>query len=197
MRARAKHLPQKKHLEIEVKLKIGNLQKARRELKALGFEEEVHRALEENWILDFPAKPLAHSRCLLRLRQFNGKSLVTFKAPSISSAEFKIREELETEVGDAPIFYQILGRLGLVLVFRYQKYRSVFEKGASRKPKTVLSLDETPIGNYLEIEGTKEDIEKVARQLGYSKKDFITESYLGLYLQFKPLARNPEMIFSK
>ena len=98
---------------------------------------------------------------------------------------------------DRPILYQILERLGLVLVFRYQKYRSVFEKGASRKPKTVLSLDETPIGNYLEIEGSKEEIEKIASQLGYSQKDFITESYLGLYTKLKPLSRKPEMIFSK
>lgn len=196
MRARKKQFFPKK-LEIEVKLKIGNLQKARRELKALGFEERVHRALEENWILDFPHKPLARRRCLLRLRQFNGKALVTFKAPSLNSAQFKIREELETEVRDRPILYQILERLGLVLVFRYQKYRSVFKKGASRKPKTVLSLDETPIGNYLEIEGSKEEIEKIASQLGYSQKDFITESYLGLYTQLKPLSRKPEMIFSK
>jgi len=197
MKARTKHFVQKKNLEIEVKLKIGSLQKIRRELKALGFEEKVHRALEENWILDFPNRPLARRHCLLRLRQFNDKALVTFKAPSLNSAQFKIREELETEVADGSVLYQILERLGLVLVFRYQKYRSVFEKRASRKPKTVLSLDETPVGKYLEIEGPKEDIEKIARQLDYSKKDFITDSYLGLFLKLKPRAKNPVMIFSK
>lgn len=197
MKARTKHLVQKRNVEIEVKLKIGSLRRARRELKALRFEEKTHRALEENWILDFPHKPLAQGRCLLRLRQFNGKALVTFKAPSRRSAQFKILEELETEVCDGPILYQILERLGLVLVFRYQKYRSVFEKATSRRPKPVLSLDETPIGNYLEIEGSKAEIEKIARQLGYSQRDFITESYLGLYVKLNPLAHKPEMIFSK
>ena len=43
----------------------------------------------------------------------------------------------------------------------------------------------------------KAEIEKIARQLGYSQRDFITESYLGLYVKLNPLAHKPEMIFSK
>jgi adenylate cyclase class 2 len=44
-------------------------------------------------------------------------------------------------------------------------------------------FDETPIGNYLELEGPQRWIDEVARQLGYSRRDYITESYAALYLK--------------
>jgi adenylate cyclase, class 2 len=189
---------QEKHLEIEVKLKIANVPKLRAQIKRLGFHELCHREFEDNWLLDFPKKLLFKKRCLLRLRQFEGKSVLTFKGPRAESAHFKIREELETEVADAATFHQILKRLGFTSVFRYQKYRSLFANAKSGKPKrVVICIDETPIGNYLEIEGPPEGIGVIAQQLGYALEDFITQSYLDLYTQNKPRPRDREMIFGK
>lgn len=196
MKARANS--QKKHLEIEVKLKIANVPKLRAQIKKLGFHELCHREFEDNWLLDFPRKLLFKKRCLLRVRQFEGKSVLTFKGPRVESAHFKIREELETEVADAATFQQILKRLGLVPVFRYQKYRSLFANEKSGKPKrVVICIDETPIGNYLEIEGQPESIGVIAQQLGYAPQDFITQSYFELYMQNKPCSRDRQMVFGK
>src|SRR5262245_20107063 len=195
---KAQASPQEKHLEIEVKLKIANVPKLRAQIKRLGFHEICHRAFEDNWLLDSPKKMLFKRRCLLRLRQFEGKSILTFKGPRVESAHFKIREELETEVADAATFHQILKRLGLVPVFRYQKYRSLFANEKSGKPKRVLiCIDETPIGNYLEIEGQPESIGVMAQQLGYAPQDFITQSYLELYAQYKSSPRDRQMVFGK
>ena len=44
-----------------------------------------------------------------------------------------------------------------------------------------LVFDETPIGNYIELEGPQRWIDEVARQLGYSRQDYIKESYAALY----------------
>jgi adenylate cyclase class 2 len=196
VKAKKRRLTKGKQLEIEVKLKVKGLKKVRRGIVALGFEEKVHRAFEDNWILDFPNRLLNQNRCLLRLREFNGKCWVTFKGPSQNSTHFKVREELETEVAEKATLYKILGRLGLSRAFRYQKYRSIFEpEAAQRLRKVTLVLDETPIGNYLEIEGSPKEIRTIAAQLGYSKQDFIKESYANLYAKLNPLVKGSGMIF--
>jgi adenylate cyclase, class 2 len=187
-----------KNLEIEVKLKVSNLQKLRARIRRLGFRELEHRKFEDNWVLDFPEKPLLKKDCLLRLRQFGGKYLLTFKAPPSKSAPFKTREELETGIADGATFREILKRLGLVLSFRYQKYRSLFAcKESTRSKNVVLGLDETPVGNYLEIEGAPDMIRVVADQLGYSREDYITQSYYEIYARNKPRSQNREMTFVK
>jgi len=188
----------KRNLEIEVKLKIKSLQRLRAQIKTLGFCELCHRQFEDNWILDSPPRRLFKKRCLLRLRRFEGKSLLTFKGPKAASSHFKIREELETEVAHGTKLQQILARLGFVPVFRYQKYRSIFvSPKSSKSKKVVISMDETPIGNYLEIEGPPDNIRIISRQLGYALEDFITQSYLELYAKNKPRPQDREMIFKK
>jgi adenylate cyclase class 2 len=188
----------KRNLEIEVKLKIVSPQKLRTQIKMLGFHELCHREFEDNWLLDFPEKSLFKKRCLLRLRQFHGKSVLTFKGPKTAATHLKIREELETEVSDRATCHQILKRLGFVPAFRYQKYRSMFVKSRSGKSKrVVISIDETPIGNYLEIEGQPETIRMLAAKLGYAPRNFITQSYLELYTRHKPRPQDRKMIFKK
>ena len=44
-----------------------------------------------------------------------------------------------------------------------------------------MVLDETPIGNFLELEGPQRWIDEVARQLGYSRREYIKDSYAALY----------------
>ncbi len=186
----------RKNLEIEVKLKVRNLRKVHREILGLGFQKRINREFEDNWIFDFPGQSLAQSQRLLRLRQFMGRALLTFKGPSYSSAHFKVREELETEVQDPKIVWEILQRLGLSVTFRYQKYRSEYEEiSLSSRGKTVLTVDETPIGNYVEIEASPKEIQRIAARLGYATEDFIKESYLDLFAKAKSFGRSREVVF--
>ena len=188
-------LSKTRNLEIEVKLKVGDPQEMRRLVVSLGLQERVNHAFEENWIFDFPQKRLRRKGCLLRLRRYNGRSYVTFKCPSTLPSHLKIRKELETEVSNHTMLFQILQSLGLVQIFHYQKYRSIFEPKSSRSRKLIVTLDETPIGNYLEIEGTPEQIERTASQLGFSRKEFIKESYLALFAMSRSSCLPGEMVF--
>jgi adenylate cyclase, class 2 len=45
-------------------------------------------------------------------------------------------------------------------------------------------VDETPIGNYLELEGPPRWIDQTARLLGFTHADYITRSYGYLYLAY-------------
>ena len=58
-------------------------------------------------------------------------------------------------------------------------------------------IDETPIGNFAEIEGPPEWIDSMARALGVDPKDYITETYGGLFAAWKKQTGNPaqEMTF--
>ena len=63
----------------------------------------------------------------------------------------------------------------------YEKYRTEF---VEQEPGGIVTLDETPIGIYAELEGTEKWIDFTARILGIADKDYITSSYGALYLQW-------------
>jgi len=49
--------------------------------------------------------------------------------------------------------------------------------------KGKILLDETPIGNYLKLEGEPEWIDSTAVQLGFGWGDYITSSYRKLFVE--------------
>ena len=48
----------------------------------------------------------------------------------------------------------------------------------------MATLDETPVGLYLELEGQPRWIDRTARQMGFKEEDYITRSYARLYLDW-------------
>jgi adenylate cyclase class 2 len=116
------------------------------------------------------------------LRQFGGsKFVITWKGP-VEPGPHKSRPELETSVGSLESMQQILERLGYQPVFRYEKFRAEFRDTTEDHSGGVLTIDETPIGNFLELEGAAEWIDRKASQLGFTPQDYILESYGKLYL---------------
>jgi adenylate cyclase class 2 len=107
----------------------------------------------------------------------NGKSRVTFKGP-VQPSTMKLREEVETVVGDGEVLLRIFGELGLQVWFRYEKYREEFSYD-----DVIVAIDETPVGVYVEIEGSERGIETAAAALGRTTADYIVDSYRGLFLQ--------------
>jgi len=99
-------------------------------------------------------------------------------------------------VQDRRILGVILERLGLQVMFRYEKFRTSYSLRLRGKRHSVdLSVDETPIGNYLEIEGAEADIHRVAEQLGFEEDAFIKESYLTLFAKSRLRRSQQHMIF--
>jgi adenylate cyclase class 2 len=163
-------------VESEVKLRIPGPDVARAELEALGARLVRHRHLEDNALFDDEARSLATSGRIVRLRRTPHAAYLTFKGPRRVTGGIKVRPEHETTVGDPEAVLRLLEGLGLRQVFRYQKYREVWElEGAE------VVVDETPVGAFLEIEGTPEAIHAVAARLHRGPSEFVVESYVSLF----------------
>jgi adenylate cyclase, class 2 len=181
--------------EVEIKLAIGDPAAARRRLRAAGFRVYRRRVFESNTVFDTPDLVLRTAASLLRVRRAGSRNTLTFKGPPVPSRH-KSREELEVELSDAGKMGAILERTCLRPVFRYEKYRTEFRQPGS--PGTV-TLDETPIGWYLELEGAARWIDRTARTLGFSDVDYITASYGRLYQEWQPRRgeKPADMVFGK
>jgi adenylate cyclase, class 2 len=166
--------------ETEIKLPARDAAAARRMLQAAGFRVATRRHFEANTVFDMPDLALRRNSMLLRIRHAGAKKTLTFKGTPVV-AKHKSREELETEIPDAALFSTILERLGFAPVFRYEKYRTEFEQPGRHGTATV---DETPIGVFMELEGTPAWIDRTARALGFAERDYITASYGRLYLDW-------------
>lgn len=165
--------------EIEIKLRLPlKLAKIRRALHAIGFQIAKPRLHEFNVLFDNSKRTLRKHGKLVRLRTVGPHRVLTYKGPSEPS-RYKKRYEIEVEFREDGGLGEILTHLGYRPVFRYEKFRTEYAK--PRSEGKVL-LDETPIGNYLEIEGSPRWIDRTARALGFTPQDYITRSYGYLYL---------------
>ncbi len=167
-----------KSTESEIKLRLESPEAGRRALLRLGARLITPRHLEDNQLYDDAAGSYAASGCVVRLRRTPGAALLTFKGRKSVSEGVKSREELETGVGDADVAARILAGLGLLPSFRYQKYREGYAHGG-----LCIELDETPVGVFLELEGAPPEIHATAAALGYRRDEYVTDSYVGLFLR--------------
>jgi adenylate cyclase class 2 len=166
-------------VEREIKLRFPAADEARNAILACGATPLHGRRLQEDVLLDTDDESLRRRRCVLRVRMENGKSRLTFKGP-VQPGLMKVREELETVVGDGSLLLRVLGEIGLHEWFRYQKYREEFSHG-----DVIVAIDETPVGTFVEIEGSESGINDMARALGRAEPDYIQDSYRGLFLQHR------------
>lgn len=163
-------------MEVEVKVALGPLETFVHRLEDLGASLEHPRSLEDNILLDQPDAPLAARGAILRIRTYGERAWLTYKEPAAGPAGFKVRRELETQVPDAGLCTLILESVGFRKVWRYMKYRTAYRYG-----DLAVLIDETPIGNYLEIEGRHHEIDSLAVSLGKTPSDYIVESYRSLH----------------
>ncbi len=171
------HSANKSDKETEVKLAVPSAEAARELLLRAGFAEVHERAFESNEVYDTEESDLLRSRRLLRLRDFRGEAILTFKGPP-EPGPHKSRPEYETLVESAPAMRQILEALGYRLNFRYEKYRTALQRAG--EPGLAV-LDETPIGIFLELEGPGAWIDATAGELGFTRESYILLSYGSLY----------------
>lgn len=159
--------------EIEVKIRIGDPRAVRERLLGLGAVVARERHLETNVLFDFESGVLRSSRRALRLRTTGRRATLTFKGEPQKSRSFKIREEFETQVRDPQGMRRILKALGLKETFAYGKRRTVL-----RRSRLTICIDETDVGDFLELEGERHEITRFARALGFGRADFITRDYV-------------------
>lgn len=182
------------HKEIETKVKIPDLNSFINLIKELPFLLLKERYFEDNWCYDFEDRRLTKKDILLRLRKINNKITITLKGPTYKKKGLKYRKEWEVVINNGYNIKTILKNIGLQIIFRYQKYRTVF-----KYKNSLICLDETPIGNFLELEGREDEILEIASLLGFSKDNFIPLSYASLFKIFKHTLnlKCRDMIFQK
>lgn len=179
-------------LEREIKLRFAGAAEARTAVLKAGGTPLAPRRLQQDSLLDTEQGLLRGRGCALRLRQEPGQATFTFKGP-VEPSTAKLREELETRVGDAAVLVQILGEVGFGVWFRYEKYREEF---AGRD--VVIAVDETPVGTFVEIEGSEDGIRTTAEALGRTEADYVLHSYRRLFLDDCARRGRPatDMLFS-
>ena len=158
-------------LEREIKLGFRDADEARQAILATGATPLRGRRLQEDYLLDTPDDTLRRRRCVLRVRLECGKTLLTFKGP-VQNSPMKLREEMETVVGDGLLLLHVLEELGFRVWFRYEKYREEFAH-----EDVTIAIDETPVGTFVEIEGSEQGIHDMAaalaRQAGRLRHRFV------------------------
>lgn len=164
-------------IEREIKLSFASAAAAREAVAALGAVRLRPRRLQDDRLLDTSTGRLRAEWCTLRVRMeapdTGGESVatITFKGPPRPDV-MKVREEVETDVGDGAVLLRVLERAGFDVWFRYQKYREEFDRDG-----TIVAIDETPCGVFVELEGSEAGVARLAQALGRGPADYITASY--------------------
>jgi len=164
------------NFETEIKLRLASPQAARQVMAGLAAVLVRPRHFEANVLWDDASGSLRARGQVLRIRETDAGGALTFKGERRDLDGVKGREEIETAVGNPAHLAQILHALGWQPRFRYEKYREVYHWRDAE-----LTVDETPMGTFLEIEGPPETIHAAAQAGGFTRADYITESYPALF----------------
>jgi adenylate cyclase class 2 len=186
--------------EIEIKLRVDDLAALLNGLLRISARYKA-RFFEQNTIYDTPDSAFRRAGRLLRLRLETPvppgptargarlarpklcpqRAILTAKSPARSRrglhrARYKERLEREVVLEEPTQFVRVIKTLGLRPSFVYEKFRSRFEL-----PELHLDLDETPVGIFLELEGSPLAIDRAARTLGFEPRDYIRGTYWDVY----------------
>ena len=162
--------------EIEVKLPASDLAAVRERLVRAGGTLAVAHHDESNDLYDDADRRLSGGGRTVRVRRAAGRAILTYKGAARFEAGARAREERETDVSNPVETDAILRALGLERRFRYEKRREEWRHGGC-----VVALDETPIGSFVEIEGSPDEIRKLIVELGLDPSEAIPYSYPELY----------------
>lgn len=165
--------------EIEVKFLLKDLGALAKKIERLGLSCIQERVHEFNLRYDLPDGRLVAKKQVLRLRQ-DTQALLTFKGPGSLDEGVLLRKEIEISVSDFETARRLLGALGYQVIMMYEKYRANYLMVAA-----VLSVDETPLGLFVELEGqSPAQVKSAASLLGLDWRKRINLSYSALLSQY-------------
>lgn len=172
--------------ESELKIPVQDLGLVRNRLRTTDAQLVQPAQREVNLLFDTHDGRLASGGHVLRLRAVADRYLVTFKGAASYRGSIKERDEIEMEVSDGESAAAILGRLGLRITMRYEKDREIW-----LVDDVTVTLDHTPMGDYVEVEGMPRELYGVARMLGLDPLTAVPGSYVSLWQQYR--SARPEL----
>jgi len=163
--------------EIEVKFKIDNIDDVKKQLITLGasiekpYQQTTHGFFSNDSIEKgiFP-----------RIRDERDDIVLTVKVKPKEESNYFERMEYSMKIKSVKEGEDILKALGFDDVRVFEKTRQECEF-----LNTKITLDKLYFGDFIEIEGEKEDIENVISKLGLENKERITKAYLALEDDYK------------
>jgi adenylate cyclase class 2 len=170
-------------IETEIKFRVADSAALESHLAEIGFRLVTPRSFESNTLYDTPDRQLRVKRELVRIRSYAGHWLLTHKRvpdSGIGEDRHKHRVETETELSDGTALAEVFNSVGLVPVFRYEKWRTEWADDTGH-----CVVDETPLGVFAELEGPAEWIDSVAEDLSVAPSDQLTLSYGRLFEQWR------------
>ena len=161
--------------EIEVKFLLKDYSALMQKISDLQLPCSQDRIHEFNLRYDSPDGKLVAQRQVLRLRK-DTQARLTFKGPGIMEQDVLTRKEIEVVVSDFDATNRLLQALGYQVVMMYEKFRANY-----LMDNLVLSVDETPLGLFIELEGeSPAQVRKAADALGLDWDARINLSYSAL-----------------
>jgi adenylate cyclase class 2 len=178
--------------EIEIKFRIENLPALARALKQAGFKQLTRSTHEMNSLYDLPGQKLRKRGEMLRCASMAKILGADAQGEKARPAGIKCGLNWRRGWRTARRWTPFLRALGFAPTFRYEKYRAEWSDGTGH-----VVLDETPIGNFGEIEGPSRWIDRTARALGIRQADYITQTYAPMFFEWKRRTKSPatEMTF--
>jgi len=166
--------------ELEVKFCIPTLDGVLEQLQKNKASLHHARTYEKNLRLDTLDEALAHKHCVLRLR-WDRVARCTYKGDSEIENGVLKRREIEFEVSDFDAALHLFQALGYDVSMVYEKYRTEY-----LLQDTIITLDEMPYGNFVEVEGKDGDtIQQISHQLKLVWEKRILKSYIAIFEKVK------------
>lgn len=166
-------------LEMELKYLNADFDDMRERMKEAGGRSSGPY-YESNLVFDDAKRSLKKQGTLLRLREKQGKSVLTVKKKpeNPNSSRLKVFEEIESGVDDFDALKDALEAIGFTVAFGYEKVR---EKWAFMD--CTVCLDHLPFGDFVEIEGTEETVSACAVALAIDGNSTTKKTYYALNLE--------------
>ncbi len=159
--------------EIEIKIEITDIEGFKNKILSLSPRVEPE-TFERTIRFDTASGDLEKAGVFTRVRS-GFKTVWTVKKKleeSENDDAYFQRQEWETEIDDIEKARNMLKALGFEKEYIMEKYRTKF-----LLPDIEITIDRLPFGNYAELEGSKEAIDRTAQILGISLSERITTTY--------------------
>lgn len=174
--------------EIEIKIRLVDKEKIKKKLLSFGWKMEKIVFQQEYRITD-AENTLGEKGIFPRVRKEEGKSVFTIKVnpdgkvnENDKSIRYFNRLEYDIEVEDAKKMAEILSIIGLTEQRILEKYREIWKKDDEKELSIVI--DSLKFGDYMELEGSEDKIDKMVERLGLSDEKRITLAYWRVYRKY-------------